>query len=85
MLTGSFLKKERLKAGFNKTEAAKAIGVSYYTLDNWERSKMTPKSSRLRKLQLIYGFEMDLYLECYRQKLMRELEKKFNLLKRGVG
>lgn len=84
MLTGTFLKKRRQDRKLNRQEAAERIGVAYNTLQNWERNFSTPNSTSLRKLKALYHFDMEEYLGYYRERLIKEAEKKVSLLKRRV-
>jgi len=47
MLTGDSLRKILRKKGTNKHRVAKATGMSYMALYNWERQRSVPSAERL--------------------------------------
>ena len=51
------LKALRTNLGLSLEEAAKLIGVSKYTLYNYEHYKTTPNSDKIRKIEKAYGVE----------------------------
>lgn len=51
------LKALRTNLGLSLEEASKLIGISKYTLYNYEHYKTTPNSERIRKIERAYGVE----------------------------
>ena len=49
------LKAARVNAGFTQESAAKAIGVSKYTISSWERLSSTPNSKYIPMIEKAYG------------------------------
>ena len=49
------LKAVRTNLGLTLDEAAKLIGISKYTLFNYEHYKSTPNTDRIRKIEKAYG------------------------------
>ena len=54
------LKQARQTADLTQEDAAKKIGVSVYTLSNWERGKFFPKVIMLDKIAEVYGIPKDM-------------------------
>ena len=54
------LGKARELADLSQEDAAKKIGVSVYTLSNWERGKFFPKVTMLDKIAEVYGIPKDM-------------------------
>lgn len=48
------LKEARLKAGLTQKEAAKKIGISRFTLMNYERGKSFPDVPIIKRIEDIY-------------------------------
>lgn len=49
------LKAARVNKGYNQSEAAKLIGVSLYTLQNYEAGKTFPDIPILKRIETVYG------------------------------
>jgi transcriptional regulator with XRE-family HTH domain len=49
------LKTARNKNGFSQLEASKLIGISKYTLSNYECGKSFPDVPILKKIEKVYG------------------------------
>lgn len=49
----------RVYSGMNQKEWAKAIGVSQFTISNWETGKTHPDAVQLRKMSELSGIPMD--------------------------
>lgn len=49
----------RVNAGLNQQEAARALGVSVATLQNYESGKTIPQWSTVRKIEEVYHFPAD--------------------------
>lgn len=49
----------RINAGMTQEEAAKAVGVSKWTIINWEKGRNSPKYSQMVKLCEIYKMPLD--------------------------
>ena len=54
------LKQARNLAELTQSEASEKIGVSIYTLLNWEKGKTCPKVSMLDKIAEVYGIPKDM-------------------------
>lgn len=54
------LKQARNLAELTQSEASEKIGVSIYTLLNWEKGKTCPKVSMLDKIAKVYGIPKDM-------------------------
>lgn len=54
------LKQARNLAELTQSEASEKIGVSIYTLLNWEKGKTRPKVSMLDKIAEVYGVPKDM-------------------------
>ena len=54
------LKQARNLAELTQSEASEKIGVSIYTLLNWEKGKTCPKVSVLDKIAEVYGIPKDM-------------------------
>ena len=52
----------RVNAQLTQDKAAKALGVSKYTLLNWERGKTEPKQSDLYNLARVYKCRVNDFL-----------------------
>lgn len=64
--------KRKQSLGINRDEMAKKIGVSFYTVQEWELSRNAPSASDIIHV-LRYGYEFDdseiiKYLEFLREK-----------------
>lgn len=53
------LKQAREARGYTQVEAAKLIGISTDTLENYERGKSYPDIPVLRKIEEVYGVPYD--------------------------
>lgn len=51
------LKAARINKGYNQREAAKLIGVSQYTLKNYEAGKTFPDIPILKRIEIVYGVQ----------------------------
>lgn len=49
----------RVNAGLNQQEAAKALGVSVATLQNYESGKTVPQWGTVQKIERVYKFPAD--------------------------
>lgn len=54
------LKQARSLAELTQSEAAKKIGVSIYTIVNWEKGKTSPKVKMWDKIAEVYGIPKDM-------------------------
>src|SRR2546422_791506 len=50
-MTGEEIKKIRIGLGFSQVEFARALGVSFTTVNRWENGKAEPQSDRLARIQ----------------------------------
>lgn len=53
------LRAARVNRGLTQSEASKLIGVSPYTLSNWESGKTFPDAIQILKIQEVYGVAYD--------------------------
>ena len=53
------LKAARVNKGLTQTEAGKIIGVSLYTIQNWEAGKTFPDAIQILKIQDAYNVKYD--------------------------
>lgn len=53
------LKTARETAGLSQTQAAEELGISVYTLGNYERGKSYPDVPVIRKIEKTYGVPYD--------------------------
>ena len=51
------LKAARVNVGLTQEEVAKKLGVSKYTIGNWENAKTFPDARQIRKLESLYGVD----------------------------
>ena len=49
----------RINAGMTQEDAAKAIGVSKWSIINWEKGRVSPKYSQMVKLCEVYKMPLD--------------------------
>ena len=49
----------RVNAGLSQQEAAKALGVSVATLQNYESGKTVPQWGTVQKIETVYNFPAD--------------------------
>lgn len=49
------LKALRVNNKLEQQQAAKALGVSVYTLSNWENGKTFPNVPQIKKIEDLYG------------------------------
>lgn len=49
----------RVNAGYSQKEAARLIGVSVATLQNYESGKTTPNWGTVNKIEEVYRFPLD--------------------------
>ena len=49
----------RANTGMTQKEWAKCLGVSFYTVNNWETGKTHPNSIQLRMMSDLSGIPMD--------------------------
>lgn len=52
--TAGRLRRARETRGLTQTEAARAVGVSLETIQNWEAARSEPKASQVRDLARAY-------------------------------
>lgn len=57
--TSISLKAIRMNLGLTLDEASELIGVSKYTLSNYEHYKTVPNVSRINKIASVYGVSVD--------------------------
>ena len=53
------LKSAREAAGYSQRDAAEKIGISVYTLGNYEHGKSYPDVPVIRKIEEVYGIPYD--------------------------
>lgn len=53
------LKAARINAGFTQKSAAKSIGVTVYTISNWERGKSFPSAPLIKVIEDTYKVRYD--------------------------
>lgn len=53
------LKAARINKKMTQAEASSKIGVSKYTISNWERGKSFPDAQYIRKIEDTYGVQYD--------------------------
>ena len=53
------LKAARVNNNLNQQEAAKQIGVSIYTLSNWENGKSFPSAKYIERITDVYHISYD--------------------------
>lgn len=53
------LQAARVNAKMSQAEMAKAIGVTQYTIANWESNKSVPNAIQLRRISELSGIPMD--------------------------
>lgn len=58
------LKAARINAGLTQEEAAKELGVSEYSVSNWERGKTYPDIPALKKIERLYGVDYKDIIFC---------------------
>ena len=51
------LKAARVNAGYTQTSAAKALGISVFTLANYEKGTTFPDVPVLKKIEKLYNVE----------------------------
>lgn len=49
----------RINAGYTQQEAAEKLGLSTYSLSNWETGRTRPKEVTIRGLASLYGVPRD--------------------------
>lgn len=52
---GMTLKAARVNAGLTQKKAAEMLGISEYTLINYEKGKSSPDVHVLKKIEILYG------------------------------
>ncbi len=52
----------RVNAGYSQEQAAKLIGVTKKTLQNYEQGKTMPQWDTVRKMEAVYKFPADFIL-----------------------
>jgi DNA-binding XRE family transcriptional regulator len=57
------LRLARERAGFTQKSAAKAVGVSYQTYQNWEYGKLAPRINELLKVAELFASRLENFLE----------------------
>lgn len=58
------LKAARINAGLTQEEAARKLGVSEYSVSNWERGKTYPDIPALKKIEHLYGVDYKDIIFC---------------------
>lgn len=53
------LKAARVNQGLSQDEAGKLLGVSPYTISNWENGKTFPDAMQILKIQNVYKVKYD--------------------------
>ena len=53
--TGARLATARVNKGLTQLDAAKGVGVSVFTITNWEHARTEPTASQLKTLCCLYG------------------------------
>ena len=53
------LKAARVNKGLTQDEAGKLLGVSQYTISNWESGKTYPDAMQILKIQDVYEIKYD--------------------------
>ena len=53
------LKAARVNAGLKQKQAAEALGISEYTLSNYERGKSFPNVPVINEIEKLYGLSYD--------------------------
>jgi len=53
------LKAARVNKGLTQEAAGKLLGVSLYTISNWERGETFPDAVQILKIQDVYGVRYD--------------------------
>lgn len=53
------LKEARRRAGLTAGEVARAIGVSFQNVYNWEAGSYFPRAEKLKELAKLYGCTVD--------------------------
>ncbi len=48
------LKAARTNKGFTQEQAAKKLGVSKFTIGNWEKGKSYPNANQIKKIESAY-------------------------------
>ena len=61
--------------GWSKGHLARLLGVSYFTVRHWTKTKARPRDAYIGKIDLIYD-EIVKPLECEIDRLSDEVEKK---------
>lgn len=60
----------RVNAGLSQQEAAKALGVSVATLQNYESGKTVPQWGTVQKIEAVYNFPAD-FIFCRETRFKR--------------
>lgn len=53
------LRAARINKGYTQKKAADEIGISKYTLSNYERGRYFPKAHIIKRMEKVYGEEYD--------------------------
>ena len=53
------LKQRRKEMGMTQTDVAKAVGVSLFAYQNWEREVTTPKPENMEKLCKVLNIKLE--------------------------
>lgn len=60
-----YLPAVRVNTGMTQREWADAIGVSFYTVNNWESGKTSPNINQVRKMSELSGIPIDCIYPCH--------------------
>lgn len=53
------LKAARINSGFTQKEAGERLGVSQYTIGNWENGRSFPDANQIKKIETLYNLSYD--------------------------
>lgn len=56
---GITLRAARVNKGLSQENAAQLLGVTKYTVSNWERGKSYPSVTHLKNIEKAYGIKYD--------------------------
>ena len=58
-MTGKQLQLFRVYLGLSQGEIAKEVGVSKFTVLNWEREKTTPQPDKIKQIEQKFNIQLD--------------------------